>query len=174
VLFGRGRVMPFTPFHFGPGAAIHAVAPRHISFLAFCAANVIIDVEPLYFILSNQYPLHRFLHTYIGASLITLATVALFVTARRLASRIWLPNLFKWQRLGLLRVILGAAAGSYSHIVLDSLMHRDITPFAPFSNANPLFHAVSLGALHLSCIAAGGFGACVLVIRGLLQEKNAR
>ena len=37
--------MPITPFHFGPGAALHVLAPRHVSFLAFCAANVVIDVK---------------------------------------------------------------------------------------------------------------------------------
>ena len=46
--------MPITPFHFGPGAALHALAPKHVSFLAFAAANVIIDVEPLYFMLAGQ------------------------------------------------------------------------------------------------------------------------
>jgi hypothetical protein len=38
--------MPFTPFHFGPGAVVHSAAPKHISFLAFCGANVLVDVDP--------------------------------------------------------------------------------------------------------------------------------
>lgn len=166
--------MPVTPFHFGPGAAIHALAPKHVSFLAFCAANILIDVEPLYFMLTYQYPLHRFLHTYIGASLIAVATVALFVLARWFAARAWLPNLFKWQTLALLPVALGAAAGSYSHVLLDSLMHQDITPLAPFSNANPLLLAISLGTLHWACLAAGLFALCVLGMRRILRRRNAR
>ena len=166
--------MPITPFHFGPGAAIHAVAPKHVSFLAFCAANVLIDVEPLYFILTHQYPLHRFFHTYIGASLIVIATFALFGLARWFAARFWLPNMFKWRELGLLPVLLGAAAGSYTHVILDSLMHQDLTPFAPFSNANPFLRAVSLSTLHWSCLAAGLAALCVLGIRRLLREENAR
>ena len=32
--------MPFTPFHFGAGALVHSVAPKYVSFLAFCGANV--------------------------------------------------------------------------------------------------------------------------------------
>ena len=64
--------MPITPFHFGPGAAIHVVAPRHVSFLAFCAANVLIDIEPLYYMLTHQDRLHRFFHTYVGASLVAV------------------------------------------------------------------------------------------------------
>jgi hypothetical protein len=51
--------MPVTPFHFGPGAAIHSLAPKRVSFLAFCVSNVLIDIEPLYFMLTKQFPLHR-------------------------------------------------------------------------------------------------------------------
>jgi membrane-bound metal-dependent hydrolase YbcI (DUF457 family) len=165
--------MPITPFHFGPGAAIHALAPKQVSFLAFCAANVLIDVEPLYFMLTHQYPLHRFFHTYIGASLVAAATVALFVGARAFASFLRLPNLFKWKELALLPVALGAAVGTFSHIVLDSLMHRDITPFAPLSNANPLLQLVSLSALHWSCLGAGAMALCILGVRRLVQEESA-
>jgi hypothetical protein len=162
--------MPITPFHFGPGAAIHALAPRHVSFLGFCAANVLIDVEPLYYMVTGQFPLHRFFHTYIGASLIVLATALLFVLARRFAQRFWLPDLFGWQRLGLVPVLLGAFAGSYSHIVLDSIMHSDIRPLAPFSEANPLLGIVGLDTLHLSCVVAAVLAALVLVIRRLRQK----
>ena len=157
--------MPITPFHFGPGAAIHALAPKQVSFLAFCASNVLIDVEPLYFMLTHQYPVHRFLHTFIGASLIVILTVALFVGARAFAQRIWLPNLFKWRELGVFAVTIGAFFGSYSHIVLDSLMHSDITPLAPFSDANPLLRLVSLNTLHRGCVAAGIVGVVILFIR---------
>lgn len=157
--------MPITPFHFGPGAAIHALAPRQVSFLAFCAANVLIDIEPLYFMLTHQYPVHRFFHTLIGALLIAILTIALFMGARAFAGRYWLPNLFKWRELGVFAVTIGAILGSYSHIVLDSLMHSDITPLAPFSDANPLLKLVALNTLHLGCVAAGVVGVVILFIR---------
>jgi membrane-bound metal-dependent hydrolase YbcI (DUF457 family) len=163
--------MPFTPFHFGPGAALHALAPRKISFLAFCVANVLIDVEPLYFMLTSQDHLHRFLHTYVGATLVVVGTPALFVCARWFAARACLPNWFGWRELGLLPVVLGAAAGSYSHVFLDSIMHDDITPFAPFSDANPLLRIISLDDLHLSCLAAGLVAIAVLGIRHALRKK---
>ena len=101
--------MPITPFHFGPGAVIHALAPKQVSFIAFCAANVLIDVEPLYFMLTHQYPVHRFFHTLVGAGLVVLATCGLFYGARWFAARFWLPRLFGWRELGLVPVVLGAA-----------------------------------------------------------------
>jgi len=160
--------MPITPFHFGPGAMAHAVAPRHISFLAFCAANVLIDIEPLYYMLTRQYPLHRLFHTYVGATAVAVATVALFVAARWLAPRVRLPGLFGWKSLTSAQVGIGAAVGVYSHVALDSLMHPDIRPFAPFSQANPLLHAVSLGGLHQACLVAGVAGLFVVIARRLL------
>jgi hypothetical protein len=89
--------MPFTAFHFGPGAVFHAAAPKQVSFLAFCAANVLIDMESLYFMVTQQFPVHRFFHTYVGASVILLSTLALFVGALKLASLVPLPNMFGWK-----------------------------------------------------------------------------
>ena len=166
--------MPITPFHFGPGAALHALAPKHVSFLAFAAANVVIDVEPLYFMLTGQVRVHRFFHTYIGASLIDVATIVLFISARWFARCFWLPQLLKWRKLALLPVVLGAAAGSYSHVLLDSFMHADITPFAPFSNANPLFQVISLGALHWTCAVSGVVALFVLHFREEIQKEKLR
>ncbi len=154
--------MPFTPFHFGPGAAIHALAPRKISFLAFCAANVLIDVEPLYYLLTHQYPLHRFFHTYVGATLIALATALLFLGALWLYRKLGLPDPFRLQGLKALPVWLGAAAGSYSHVLLDSVMHPDIVPLAPFSTANALYEIIPVDLLHVACIALAIAGVLLL------------
>lgn len=164
--------MPITPFHFGPGAVLHALAPRHVSFLSFCTANVLMDVEPLVYMLTRNPPLHRFLHTYIGASLIILAVLVLFATARWFAKRFWLPNFFDWQSLRALPVLLGAAAGSYSHIVFDSVMHSDIRPFAPFSDANPLLGFVSLQSLHWFCLLAGVAAVLILAVRRLRASET--
>lgn len=159
--------MPITPFHFGLGAALHATAPRRVSFLAFCAANVFIDIESLYNLVLHRHPVHAFLHTYIGATLIAVATVAVFLALRWFAGRFWLPNLFAWQALQVRQVALGSILGAYSHVVLDSVMHADIQPFSPFSSANPLFGAVPLGALHIALLVLAGIGIAVVGLRKL-------
>ena len=38
--------MPFMPFHFGPGGAVHTMAPERVSFRAFRDSNVLIDIKP--------------------------------------------------------------------------------------------------------------------------------
>ena len=157
--------MPVTPFHFGPGALIHALAPKHISFLAFCASNVAMDFEPLYYMLTHQYPLHRFLHTYIGATLAFVATAALFSVVLKIASKCKVPDPLQLQKLTRQAIILGAAAGAYSHIVFDSVMHSDIEPHAPFSSANGLHRIVSLSTLHDFCLLAGLVGVGMVLFR---------
>ncbi len=163
--------MPFTPLHFGPGAAIHAIAPKHVSFLAFCGANVIIDIEPLYYILTDQYPLHRFFHTYIGATLAIAATICIFMLLLRIASRIKIPNIVSWQELKLPQVFAGATIGSYSHIVLDSVMHSDIRPFSPFNEYNGLYRLVSIETLHQFCMASGLFAIALILVRKFLHSR---
>jgi membrane-bound metal-dependent hydrolase YbcI (DUF457 family) len=159
--------MPITPFHFGLGTAIHAIAPKHVSFLTFCSANVLIDIEPLYYIVTGQYPLHRFFHTYIGATIIMIATVLIFFVGLKLSSLVRLPNLFQWQSLNPISIWLGAVAGSYSHIVFDSVMHSDIAPLSPFSEVNVLYQLVPLSELHLFCVFAAVSGLVILGIRRL-------
>jgi membrane-bound metal-dependent hydrolase YbcI (DUF457 family) len=63
-----------------------------------------------------------------------------------------------WRDLSVSSVIAGALLGAWSHVLLDSIMHADITPLAPFSDDNALHGAISLRALHLSCVVAGAIG----------------
>ena len=62
--------MPFTPFHFGPGIFVKAAMPHKFSLRIFILNQVMIDLESLFNILSGQYPVHRFLHTFLGSTLV--------------------------------------------------------------------------------------------------------
>ncbi|WP_293396224.1 hypothetical protein [Nevskia sp.] len=133
---------------------------------------MIVDVEPLYYMVTGQFPLHRLFHTYIGVSPVIAATVGLFAGALRLAAVVPVPDVFGWKQLTLRAVVIGAALGGYSHIVFDSIMHSDIRPLAPFSQSNALFQVVPLQTLHLSCIGAGALGLVVLGVRKMLRGKS--
>jgi membrane-bound metal-dependent hydrolase YbcI (DUF457 family) len=150
--------VPITPFHFGPGVLFAGAAPRRVSLIAFIAANCITDVESIYNVLTGNFPYHRFLHTFLGAVVVTALTIALFIFTRQVARKVPLPNWFSWQQLTLVPVTVGALLGSFSHIVLDGVMHADMRPFAPWSDANPFLHHVSLGVLHGGCVAAAVLG----------------
>jgi membrane-bound metal-dependent hydrolase YbcI (DUF457 family) len=68
-------------------------------------------------------------------------------------------------------VAVGATLGAYTHIVFDGIMHADVRPFAPWSAANPLLHAVPLGALHWGLALAGLAGTAVVMIRNHEQSR---
>lgn len=155
--------MPITPFHFGPGMAVKAIVPRLFSLTTFIGANVLIDIEPLYYMLTNQYPLHRFFHTYVGATAIILAAVFGMLLLAHLLKAFSFNPWWAQREFELLPVVVGAVFGAYSHIVLDSIMHTDIQPLAPFSEGNPIFHVVTLSELHEFCLIAGILGVVVLL-----------
>jgi hypothetical protein len=60
--------LPVTPFHFGPGLALKGVAAPVFSWSAFAAAQVLIDCEPLHYMLQREYPVHRFFNSFLGAT----------------------------------------------------------------------------------------------------------
>lgn len=158
--------MPFTPFHLGPGLAIKALAGRRVSLIAFGLAQVAMDIEPLVGMARDAEVLHGPTHTYLAALLIALPAA--------LAARVIGPPLLaRWNRelaaarLGWLAtaepltagsVAAGALLGTLSHVVLDSFMHADMAPLAPWSRANGLFAAISIDALYAGCAAAGAAG----------------
>ena len=65
----------------------------------------------------------------------------------------------------------GAFGGTLSHIVLDSLMHDDLPPFAPFSDANPLLHGVSHDGVYQLCFLLGVVGCMAWLLTKWLSRQ---
>lgn len=161
--------MPFTPFHFGPGLALKGIIGRRMSFSAFVAANVAIDVEPLYYMLRNDPPLHRELHTALGALALAIGLMLLWLLLRAGISRWGGRYRQRWLR-GLSSstpwaVWLGLLLGCGTHIALDSLMHVDMAPYAPFAGGNPLAGWISIAQLQWACLMAGIAGLPMVYLR---------
>jgi hypothetical protein len=86
--------MPFTPFHFGPGLFIKSIIPNKFGLLPYIFVNVVIDIESLYFIVSQQFPYHRFFHTYLGVTVpILISLSCIFLFARLSRDSLFLGNL---------------------------------------------------------------------------------
>lgn len=160
--------MPFTPFHFGPGALVKSIIPRYFSFTLLAFTQVLIDCETLYFIFKNEMPLHRFFHTYIGANFVLI--LAVFI-GRPICQRILkLANMRS--NISIRCAIITGVIATYSHVFLDSIMHSDIKPFAPISASNPMLVIIDVGLLHLLCITCGVIGVIVLLAYYALQGKK--
>jgi membrane-bound metal-dependent hydrolase YbcI (DUF457 family) len=114
-------------------------------------------VESGYHLLTGAYPVHTFLHTFVGASLAAVATVLVLGAIERWyrIHRPFIKGQPTTRRAGTPypSIVAGAFAGAWSHVVLDGIMHGDMRPFAPWSDANPFYRVIGVLALHGVCVA---------------------
>ena len=154
----------------GPGILLKAILQGSFSLMVFGWAQVIMDIQPLIVLISGEGHLHGFTHTYIGATLIGAFSALTGKYAAEFGLRI--IGAAKFLPIGWFVTILSAFIGAYSHVLLDSLMHSDLQPFAPFSMANPFLDLISIEALHKLCLYSGLIGAGLFFI--VVQwRKNA-
>jgi hypothetical protein len=164
--------MPFTPFHLGPGMALKACGGKHLSLIVFGFTQVLMDVEPLIHLWRDDTILHGLSHTYLGATVIGLVSIllgrplglwAVTLWNRRLspAQYAWLalPSTISWSA-----ACSGALLGSYSHLLLDSVRHADMRPWAPFASTNGLLYAMSYAQLQLFCLLIGPGGMFIFAL----------
>jgi Domain of unknown function (DUF4184) len=155
--------VPFTPFHMGPGLALKSVTGERFSLIMFGATQVAMDIEPGIGLLRGSEVLHGWSHTYIGATLIGGSVLLLGRGACERILKRWNTELrhhgMHWlatrDRLDWGPATLGAFVGTYSHVLLDSFMHADMRPLAPFSNGNNLLSLIPVESLHLGCVISG-------------------
>src|SRR5262245_42990710 len=173
--------MPVTPFHFGPGLFVKSLLRNRFSIFIFVFTQIIIDIEPLYFLTTRQYPVHRFAHTYFGVTLVALFCSLIGRPIRQAAIKIWKGRIASGSSLQSLRInelitypiaLATSLIGGYSHVLLDSVMHADIRPLNPLSEDNILFRSLSLEVLHLLCAALGLLGIVAIVIAEFAAKRK--
>jgi membrane-bound metal-dependent hydrolase YbcI (DUF457 family) len=141
----------------GPGILVKALLQGSFSLMVFGWTQIIMDIQPLVVLLTGAGQLHGFSHTYIGATLIGLGSA---LTGKYAAeSGLRFVGRTRYLPIGWPVAIISAFIGSYSHVLIDSLMHFDLEPFAPFMTINPFLDLVSVEALHKFCLYSGLFGA---------------
>jgi hypothetical protein len=172
--------MPFTPYHFGPGLFAKGLAARWFSWITFVAVQVVIDCETLYHAIRHEYPLHRTLHTFLGATLTGIAVAGLLLGCKRVLSSL-LPRLRNWfqerrpslgSEVTTAGILAGGIIGGASHPLLDGLMHPDIRPFLPWTSANPLLDAISVNTLHDVCMVTGIIGFAAVWIWLYIESRS--
>jgi hypothetical protein len=153
--------VPFTPFHFGPGAACKALGGTHFSFLVFCGTQVLMDLEPGVRLVLGTPILHGHTHTLAGALAIGALGTA---TGKPITAWVLARSEQEHAPLTWTAATTGAFIGSFSHVGLDALLHPDMHPLWPLTQANPWLAVVSMDQLHAGCAVlglVGGIGAAV-------------
>lgn len=154
----------------GPGLVIKSCMQSAFSLTVFGWSQILIDIQPLVVLLTNKGELHGFSHTYIGATIIAIAaalTGKYFGETGLRIIKMQNYNPITW------RVALASAfIGTYSHVFIDSVMHSDIEPFAPFTTDSQFLGLVSIETLHILCIVSGIVGGIGFYLIERIQ-KNA-
>jgi hypothetical protein len=144
---------------------------RHFSVITFGIAQVAMDIEPGIGMLTGAEVLHGPSHTIVGALVIALLVMLVSPRICTFLLKRWnkevmhykLPWLEETLPVSRMAVIAGALIGTLSHVLLDSLMHHDIRPLLPFSEANPLMGLMANDAVYQFCKIAGVLGAIAWV-----------
>lgn len=149
--------MPFTPFHLGPALLIGLFGRRWVDFPTVLIASVIVDLRAvLVFFDLLDGPLHGSLHTFAGATALAAIVIGVGTQLRPVAESV-LSRLVIHQPVSTKRIVVGGVAGTWSHILLDSVLYADMAPLAPVPG-NPLLGTVNTSTLYLSCVVAGVLG----------------
>jgi membrane-bound metal-dependent hydrolase YbcI (DUF457 family) len=134
----------------GPALTAKVVAERYFSLTVFGMAQIAMDIEPLIHILRRDQNHHGLTHTYLGAAWLGFVTVllarpicqkwlAIWNAAVSFLGLRWLSeNPFISWRVAL----YSALAGTFSHVLIDSLIHADMNPFWPFVHGNAMLNAI--------------------------------
>jgi membrane-bound metal-dependent hydrolase YbcI (DUF457 family) len=120
--------MPFTLFHIGPGVTAKTILGTRVSLSMFAGAQIAMDLEPGMGMLRNAATLHGLSHTLAGAFVVGVACLPF----KGLAERVFKVSI-SWRV-----ALVGTFIGTYTHILFDALVHEDIQPLWPLSDANPL------------------------------------
>jgi membrane-bound metal-dependent hydrolase YbcI (DUF457 family) len=171
----RDSLVPLTPFHLGPAMALKVGARRHFSLRIFALTQIAIDVESARAVLMNASPLHGPLHSLIGATLVGLLAAvlgryvfnALNPQLRAFLRRVegmpdWLVE--EVVPITWTAAIIGGAVGGISHVLLDAIIHSDVSPFWPFSSSNPFLTDGRFYLMHYACGLLGLVGAAAWLI----------
>ncbi len=172
-------IMPVTPLHIGPAIPLKVAAGRYFSLSAFALTQVAMDIEPIVRTLRGDLHLHGFTHTYIGAMLIAVFMFPLSFLLCPYILRVW-NWLVRRYHMGILAgneplkmvpVGIGVLVGAFSHVAIDSIMHADMQPLAPFSKHNHLANIISIDALDLSCLFLGVIGVLIYILLEFVRRR---
>jgi hypothetical protein len=174
--------MPITPFHLGPGLAVKAFAGDRFSLMVFAFSQAMMDIEPAVRILRGDPMVHGVTHTYLGATVVAVLSMVVGRPICQLLLRSVRPDpdlaFLSWAlrdtRISWRAAAAGAFVGTYSHVLLDSVMHADMRPWAPWSAHNALLHAVPIGSLHLACVVSGVLGMLPIALTYLRCRRRER
>lgn len=162
--------MPFTPFHLGPALFFGLALLSVFDLPTFLIASVIPDIEPFCVIYFHVYgyPLHGFLHSYLGASFLAFLTALIVYPFRGMLKHITEVFRIPQQKASFKKLLFTSFVGVYFHVFLDSFLYREMMPFYPLQG-NPFVNILdfwgSYSVIYGFCSLSFLLGVFVYIFR---------
>ena len=164
--------MPLTPFHWGPSSWIGLILFKIFDFSTLLVASVIVDIEPFcVFVFNAPWPLHGFLHSFLGGSIAAILTAIILYLLRKPIKKVM--AIFRLAQDSSFKKILWTSFfGVYFHLLLDSFLYREMNPLYPLKG-NPFFGLFSSQQIYLFCSLSFLVGILFYLIRlAIIRRKR--
>lgn len=150
----------------GAGLIVKPALSQRFSVITFGLAQMAMDIEPGIRMWTNSDVLHGPTHTILGALFMAVLVALIAPGISNYLLTKWNQEVIHYKQPWLVQsapvtriaVTIGAFVGTLSHVVLDSLMHHDIHPLSPFSQANPVMGLITHDGVYQACTIAGLLG----------------
>jgi len=154
----------------GPGLVVKAAMQRRFSLMVFGWSQIGMDIQPLVVMITGKGELHGFSHTLLGATLIGLVCASSGQYLGELGIR--LMGLKSFLPITWPVAFATSYIGTYSHVLIDSIMHLDVLPFAPLSTASPLHGIISIETLHTLCLVSASLGTIIYFVVAAVRRED--
>jgi len=164
--------MPFTPFHMGPGIVVKALLQSSFSLMVFGWSQIVMDIQPLIVMITGEGHLHGFSHTFIGGSLIAIFSA---LSGKHLSEYgLYLLGIDRQKQIKIRWWVafLSAFIGTFSHVLLDGIMHSDVEPFYPFTTSNVFHGYLSFSDIHKLCVYSGFVGGGIYFTVNWVKNRS--
>ena len=167
--------MPFTLLHLGPGLAVGLPLRKHIHAPTFMVASVLVDVEPfVVLVFGLGYSLHGYLHTFIGALVLGVASGYFMYLLEGVFNPLWRKLLLASPPPHGLRAFITAGAfGTLLHVLMDSPLYSDIRPLYP-AGVNPFYNPALTPVIYYACMLMGILGLIYYLLIALKSAGNSK
>lgn len=130
------------------------------------------DIQPLFVLVTGDGHLHGFSHTYVGATLLAIFSALSGKYLSEIGLRIiGISDRSTPVKIAWWVAFMSAFIGTYSHVLLDSIMHSDVEPFYPLSPENEILGLITASQLHMLCIYSALAGGIIYYSVQYVRKK---
>lgn len=161
--------MPFTPIHLGFAIFVFGIFP-FMDPIALLIGTVIIDLEPIFFLITGIGQMHGIMHSTLGVLVFFLPTSFIsWLCYKYLKLEKYLP------KFNIYISLISGIIGLFSHIIFDAILYPEIMFFYPFSKETGiLFNIIPFAAVYWILGIMFLVGTIVIILRYYIKKTRKK